>query len=367
MTVGALTATDSPLYAATYPTATPTVPTGTPSVTGPPSPSAKPPPDLPEEGSNFLWGEMFEEQFGDALTKAKVLTETSPSKVVQHERTTLTATVVLGLEAGESEEAPEVEVAWENEATLSSAQEGAIEVAPTDAVTRTLAECVPRDEGGCGVSWSWTIVPRVTGPQRLLLTVSPRVFIDGQRSDAFARRNADIPVDVLVHPAEGALKGARAAVEKLVLDMPKRVTSGGTYTVTARLPSGTPVPDIVTTDLLLEKGEGSPDVVITALPLPTDDSGGLVRSWEVTPSGSGKLTLVVRTTLTAQAGDQPLTDKAVKNASLAVDDTFGDQVNGWVTWVGGLVGLALAVLGVWTAVGRLRGGSERRRDGTEPS
>ena len=250
---------------------------------------------------------------------------------------------------------------------MTPAEECADDISPTTPVIKTLAECLPRDDGGCGVTWTWTIVPRVVGPQRLLLTVSPRVFIDGQRSKDIGERNADIPVDVLVPPAEGALKGARAAVEKLVLDMPTRVTSGGMYTVTARLPSGTPVPDIVTTDLLPERGEGSPDVDITALPLPTDDSGGLVRSWEVTPSGSGKLTLVVRTTLTAQAGDQPLTDKAVKNASHAVDDTFGDQVNGWVTWVGGLVGLALAVLGVWTAVGRLRGGSERRRDGTEPS
>jgi hypothetical protein len=40
-----------------------------------------------------------------------VLTETSPSKVVQHERTTLTATLVLGVETGLPDDAPEVEVA----------------------------------------------------------------------------------------------------------------------------------------------------------------------------------------------------------------------------------------------------------------
>ncbi len=325
MAVSATLVSTSPLYAATY----------------------------PSKDSNQLSSEDFIGRYKDALTTAQVVTSTDPGVVVQDERSRLTATLVLGFEDDEKDPAPTVQVAWDNDASLRAAEDAAVEVSPTGPVAKTLEECRPRPGGGCGVSWTWTIVPRKAGEQILLLTVRPRVFIDGRLAEDFQRRNEDIPITVEVHPARAAFDMATASLDELVLDVPDEATSGQPYVVTAHFPMSWPDADVVAADLVLAPTPGSPPALVTPV---SGSAGGdeVTRSWRVTPSGDGVLTLSVTATVSARAGDIPLERTVTRSVSLPVAPTFWDSVDARVKWLGGVVGLVLGLIGLWTAASRLR-------------
>jgi hypothetical protein len=255
-----------------------------------------------------------------------------------------------------------VQVAWDNDASLRPAEDAAVEVSPTGPVAKTLEECRPRPSGGCGVSWTWTIVPRKAGEQILLLTVRPRVFIDGRLAEDFQRRNEDIAITVEVHPARAAFRMATASLDDLVLDVPAEATSGEPYVVTAHFPRSWGGSDIVASDLVLARTPDSPPAVLT----PVSGSAGddeVTRSWRVTPSGDGVMTLSVTATVRAQAGDVPLEKTVTRSVSLPVAPSFWDSVDARVKWLGGIVGLLLGLFGLWTAAQRFRPGSRRAKDG----
>ena len=182
-------------------------------------------PGIPPD-SNRSTAQQFVTRYKDALTNATVETETRPARVVEHERSTLVVRLVLGMSTGD-EGLPTVVVAWENEGELHPEDEGTVEVAPDEPVIKSLDERAPRPVGGCEVSWEWTIIRVSPGTQRLLLTVSPLVYVDGQLSEKFKRRDASIPIDVLVHPVEAEFQAAKATQRDLVVDgLPHQVTAG---------------------------------------------------------------------------------------------------------------------------------------------
>jgi hypothetical protein len=325
LAAGLLTATSGPLYAEVYPT----TPPGDPGIA---------------RDSNRLTAQQFVTRYQDALTNAKVKTETRPARVVQYERSTLLVRLVLGMPSG-GEGLPTVAVAWENEGVLHAEEEGAVEVAPDEPVVKSLDECAPRREGGCEVTWEWTITPRQAGTQRLLLTVSPLVYVDGQLSEKFKRRNASIPVDVLVHPVVAEFEAASATLPHLKVDgVPHQVSAGSSLTVTASLPGSWGDTDDLDADIVLTTDPDSAGASITRLASGPVTSGTVSRSWSVEPTGTGVLRLVFTSTVSGQAGDKALSTSLPVAMDVTVTGTIWDRIGGLAAWLGALVTLALGVL-----------------------
>lgn len=325
LAAGLLTATSGPLYAEVYPTNPP----GDPGIA---------------RDSNRLTAQQFVTRYQDALTNAKIKTETRPARVVQYERSTLLVRLVLGMQSG-GEGLPTVVVAWENEGELHAEDEGAVVVAPDEPVVKSLDECAPRREGGCEVTWEWTITPRQAGTQRLLLTVSPLVYVDGQLSEKFKRRNASIPIDVLVHPVEAEIQAAKATLRDLVVDgLPHQVTAGSSTTVTASLPRSWGDTDDLVADITLTTGPDSVGASITPLENDPAKEGTVSRSWSVQPTETGVLRLVFTSAVSGQAGDHALSASYPVAMDVTVTGTVWDRIGGLAAWLGALVTLALGVL-----------------------
>jgi hypothetical protein len=326
MAVGLLTTTTGPLYADVYPT-------------GPPTPGD---PGLPR-GSNNLTVQQFVRDSERAFATARVVVDTEPARVVENERTQLTARIVLGPSAG-VEGAPQVEVAWENRALLVPVEKDAVEVSPEVAVRKSLDECAPRAGGGCEVSWTWTIVPRRTGRQSLLLTIQPVVYVNGQESQGFKERNEPIAVDVVVHPVVQEFQAATAALEQMRVVVPDTLTTGSSARVTASVPRSWGTGEDLKADIVLTTGPGSARATIRPV-----DAGGsppttLTRAWTVEPTETGVLTLVFTGAVSGQAGDKALEKQVPLTRDVAVDGTLWDRIGGAVVWLGGLVTLALGLI-----------------------
>lgn len=325
LAVGLLTSTPSPLYAEVYPTP------------GPGDPGIR-------RDSNRMTAEQFVARYQDALTTAEVESETRPTRVVEHERTQLVVRLVLGMSRGSGGLATVV-VAWENEATLHPEEQGAVDVAPAEPVIHSLEECAPLAGGGCAVTWAWTIIPRRPGTQRLLLTVSPLVYVDGQLSEKFKRRNATIPIDVLVHPVEEEFQVAKETLQHLSVDgLPRQVTAGSATTVTASLPTSWGDTGDLDAEIRLTTAPDSVGASITPLAAGPAENGTLSRSWSVEPAETGVLKLVFTAAVSGQAGDKALNASLALPTDVTVTGTVWDRIGGWAAWLGGLVTLALGVL-----------------------
>jgi hypothetical protein len=327
LAAGMLAATTSPLHAQTY----------------------------PEEGSNVFDEDDFVSTHQDALTEATVHPRTRPERVVAHERAEVTVTLVIGIEPG-GPDVPQVEVAWENEAVLRPQEEGAFEVFPSQPVVKTLGQCLPRADGGCGLDWKWTIIPRQEGPQVLLLTVSPLVYVGGQLSEKFKQRNADIEIDVLVHPAVSDFRIAREAIREMDVTAPSRIAAGGRSTVTATFPKSWRDDNTVMADIRLERGPGSAPVRIVEER--TDASAGSVtRTWVVEPAESGVVSLVFTAQVSAQAGDRSLEEAWPQSLDIEVQASFWDRIRAPAVWLGAFVTLAAGILGLLAAWRRRHAGA----------
>lgn len=325
---GALhTTTSGPLYAEVYPTIPP------PTVGGP---------GLPKLGNN-LTVEQFVADADRAFAKAKVLVDTTPSRVVENTPTKLTARVVLGRSNGPPA-APEIDVAWENEAQLAPDEKDAVEVSPAQPLRKSLDDCSPRADGGCEVAWTWTIVARETGRQSLVLTIQPIVYVNGQPSEGFKKRNEPIAIDVVVHPVAKEFQTATADLTRVRLDVPDTVTTGTATTVTATLPRSWGAGDDLRADIQLATGPGSVSATIRPVRQSPGSATALTRAWTVEPTEAGVLTLVFTAGVSGKAGDEALAMQVPLSRDIAVGGTVWDRVGGLVVWLGGLVTLALGLI-----------------------
>ena len=325
LAVGALTASSSPLYAETY----------------------------PPVGSNVFSSEDFQKNYERALTTAVVRTSTDPKNVVQHVPAKLVASLVVGLDYQLST-LPRVQVALENEASLRPVVPGAVEVFPEEPIQMDLRECRSLPGGGCELSWSWTITPRRSGTQTLLLTVSPLIYVDGQPSQKFKKRNAELPVVVEVHPVAKAIAVAQQATRTLETDVPQGWSAGRSVTVSATLAKPWTPNEAVEATISLDT-PGSPQTVITPEDT-THGSGTLTQTWTVEPEEKGVLKLVFTAVVQGKAGDQELSAKEQTTRSVHVSATIWDRISAPVTWLGGIVALAAGMLGLWAGLRRLRSG-----------
>ncbi len=322
MAVALLTTTSGPLYAEVYP----------PVIGGP---------GLPKLGNNLTL-KQFVEDADRAFAKAKVLVDTEPSRVIENDPAELTARIVLGRPSG-FPGAPTVEVAWENRALLEPAKAGDVEISPKRAVRKRLSECAPRADGGCELDWTWTIVARKTGRQKLLLTIQPVVYVNGHESQGFKEINSSIAIDVLVHPVEKEFEAAQVDLTRMHVDVRPTVTAGSATTVTATLPRSWGGKDLAA-DIQLATGPGSVPATIRPIAAGPDPPTALTRRWSVKPSGTGVLTLVFTAAVSGQAGDKPLSDKWQVASDVEVNSTLWDRIGGFAVWLGGLVTLALGLI-----------------------
>lgn len=310
------------------------------------------------------------EELEAALTDAELTWAFDATRLTENEPSQLTATILYDTEPTGG--GVPVEVAFANDASLTSASPGQWDVAPVTAPRRYLDEGTPRPGGGLELRWVWEVVPRATGALRLLLEIQPVVLVDGSASGGDLRkRNAPIPVTVEVHPNRLAFDEVlAAAMSQLDVDVPPEITEGEPVDVVATLPLPS-TGDGLDIAISVDTGPGSAAARIEDRGQRSDPIGGrLVHSWVITADADGFLSLVFTVSVRASTGDRTLEDSVLATRSIAATKSFGQQTLDLLL----VLGAVLTVIGAALALGEkffgLRGRAARwwtrRRGGAPP-
>jgi len=286
-----------------------------------------------------------------ALADAR-LTWAFDSELTEHERVRFTATVAYD---GAPTEGVPVEVAFANDASLTPAVEGQLDIAPVTGARRYLNEGTPRPGGGLELSWVWEVVARASGDLRLILEVQPVLEVDGDATGGTLRkRNAPVEVSVNVHPHRLAFNDViSAARTQLAVTLPDEITAGEPTEVSATLPLPSGAAQQVQVDISLATVSGS-RATIQPRAAEQPEAEALVRSWVITPEAEGTVDLVFTVAVSTAAGDQALAETVQAARSVTATPSLGTSFVEWMAVLGTVLAVLLALAAVADKVFGLR-------------
>lgn len=293
--------------------------------------------------------------FNAALADASLHTKFVPHRVTQFDTARFTATLVYGTPLDPKR--PTVKVAWSNVAELVAEDESDFVIERVTSSRQYLNFQHRRPGGGYSLSWTWDVTPMVSGKQRLTLRILPTVVIGQRALRDVVDVNEPIPVVVEVHPAQREFNDVLAAAKHMKTDVPRRMTVGKEYDVSASMSLAGHDGDIGA-DIALKAAEGSADLTISekttpqALLVPTafSPAGNVVRHWTVVPDEPGGVRLVFTATVTGRAADTDLKQDVAVPASARAVPSFWDILQKPVvmlTSIAAVVVAALSLLLTW--------------------
>ncbi|MGC5224017.1 hypothetical protein ACPW96_15705 [Micromonospora sp. DT81.3] len=290
----------------------------------------------------------------DALSTASLETRFDPAVITQFETTRFTATIVFGVPIDSG--ATEILIAWSNEATLMGEDPESFEVSPTSPSRQWVDNAFAHPSGGYALSWTWDVTPLLAGDRTLNLRIRPTVVIDGEVVEEYADINEPVVLAVEVHPVQRDLDEVAAAAQSLELDLPEKMTVGEEHVVTITVPLEGHA-DTIGADVELSREQGSASASIEmAGQVENDATAGaesraaIERTWTVTPTESGRLDLVLMTSVRGEAAGQELRREVHITAAttvVAAPPTFWELLQGPVVYITPFVALAATIVGVW--------------------
>ncbi|WP_062304024.1 hypothetical protein [Demequina subtropica] len=320
----------------------------------------------------------------DSLTAAKYAVTFDRDELAQFEEAELRFTAVVG-EAIERGDAT-VLVSWTNEAELETAP-GAFEVRRTSSSRQSIDASTARGDGTYELVWSWAVTPLMAGEQSLTVTIVPTVR-DGEGREVDMRTaNEPVVVDVEVHPVQRAVDEVAAEAAHVAAVVPEHMQVDRDYEVSVEVPLHGHGDDIAV-ELDLVAAPGSAAVTIrrqNAASAAQAGGGGPVAfamggartmtvadamsdvaraRWTVTPEEAGPVLLAFTATVRGEAGTYSVETGVETQASARASGapaSFWDRLKEPVDYLGVFVGFAVAVLGLWGAVAKIR--SNRRKGG----
>jgi hypothetical protein len=271
-----------------------------------------------------------------ALADAELVKKFTPAEPMQFRETTFRATLLYGKEPQGPSSGPIVKVGWANEALLEYSHKDFDIHSIGDSIIYLDRGGKRQADGRYALSWTWALRPLRAGTLHLSLKVIPYATLT--RPGPSVNRAIDITVQV--SPVQSALDDVVAqARHNLDVAIPDRLTVGKATTVTAALPLGDHGKDVSAT-LSLTRASDSSGVTIQPKGSATAAGGEVHRAWVVTPTEQGSVALVMRSRISAMAGETVLQRDVTRSVSRVADQSF-------VSWFfNTLIGRVAAVLGL---------------------